>query len=262
VAPLPGPSGASLAADRFGRDICSAAERGELSIAFQPIVEFATGSTAGWEALARWSHGMVGAIPPRAFVGAADRLGCVEVIDTWVLNRACEWRAQRAGPGVIGVNVSAGSLDDPDFVTRMLDVVHSHAVDPSHLCVEVPETMAVHRGGVTERALRDLAEAGVWVALDDLCEGHATLEALSGLPVSVVKIDRSVAAGLGKGLGMEQYAATVAAICRLRDRRIVAEGIETPAQAGFFRDLGCTWGQGFYFGRPVSFDVLARIEGL
>lgn len=228
-----------------------AARRGDLSIDVQPIVDLATGATAGWEALARWTHPFLGRIPPRMFIDAAERLRCVDVIDNAVLHKACVWRRRRPGPGVIGVNVSAGSLEDPYFATRFLDVARSHGVDPSDVCLELTETMPVDRGGVSEGALHHLSRAGVWIALDDLGEGHATLEALSDLPVSLVKLGRAIAAGLGKGLGMEQHAAMVVAVCHVRDRRIVAEGIETAAQADFFRELGCTWGQGFYFGHPV-----------
>jgi diguanylate cyclase len=234
--------------------VASAAGRGELSIALQPIVNLATGETAGWEALARWHHRTWGSIPPTTFIGAAERFGCIDVIDSWVLHHACKWRTRSRRAGVVGVNVSAGTLDDPGFAGRVLGVVRSHGLKPTDLCIEITETMALRRSGATNGTLRALSDAGVYIALDDLGQGHATMEAIAHLPVDVVKLDRRVAAGLGQGVGAERHAQVVAALCLLRGRRIVAEGIETAEQAGFFRELDITWGQGFYFGRPVPAD--------
>jgi EAL domain-containing protein (putative c-di-GMP-specific phosphodiesterase class I) len=214
-----------------------------MTIAVQPIVDLSTGATAGWEALARWEHRLWGPIPPRTFIGAAERFGCIDLIDSWVLQHACKWRARGRHAGFIGVNVSAGGLDDPGFAARVLGVVRSHGLRPSDLFIEITETVAMRRGGATTGVLHVLSDAGVYIALDDLGQGHATLKAISDLPVDVVKLDRSIAGGIGRGLGAERYAQVVAASCHLRGRRIVAEGIETAEQARFFRDLGCTWGR-------------------
>ena len=127
---------------------------------------------------------------------------------------------------------------------------------PSRLYIEITETMAIRRHGPAVAALEALSEAGVRIALDDLGVGHASMAALSGVPVSTVKLDRSIAAGIGMGVGAEQQAGAIAAICLLHGRQMVAEGIETPAQATFFRELGCEWGQGYHFGRPVPAETL------
>jgi EAL domain-containing protein (putative c-di-GMP-specific phosphodiesterase class I) len=246
----PLPEFGSAATRRFQRAVGDAISRHEFSIAVQPIVNLETGESVAWEALARWDHRVWGPIPPTMFIGAAERAAAIGAIDGWVLDQACRWRAHSGASGVIGVNVSPSALREPGFATTTLAVIRSYRLPPEAVCLEITESMAFRHHDESVRTIERLAEAGVWIALDDLGVGHASMSALSGLPVKVVKLDRSVAAGVGHDAEAEALAARVIAGCRLRGRRVVAEGIETPAQAEFFRQLGCAWGQGFHFGRP------------
>jgi diguanylate cyclase (GGDEF)-like protein len=252
--------------DRSSRDLQLIAElhdalaEGQFVLDYQPIVELASGRIAGLEALVRWEHPTEGRLPPSEFVPIAERTGMIVPLGVWILRRACAdarvW--QQTHPEVaVHVNVSPSQLVDtlPDEVGAALQTT---GLKPARLVLEVTEAAMI-----ADPAEVDIPGAlhrlGAVIALDDFGTGYSCLAFLDRLPLDALKIDRQFVDRLGKwGAGV----AVVSAILRLAGAfrlRAVAEGIETEAQLQALLELGCEFGQGFHFGRPITTDRVADL---
>jgi diguanylate cyclase (GGDEF)-like protein/PAS domain S-box-containing protein len=252
--------------DRSSRDLQLAAQmhaalaEEQFVLDYQPIVELASGRIAGLEALVRWEHPIEGRLPPSEFVPLAERTGMILPLGAWILRRACaDARAwQETHPDVVvRVNVSPSQLVDalPDEIGAAL---WASKLKPERLVVEVTEAAMIPDPAEVDvpNALRGL---GVTIALDDFGTGYSCLAFLDRLPLDELKIDRQFVDRLGKS---DAGAAVVSTILRLAQTfglRAVAEGIETEAQLQELLELGCEFGQGFHFSRPIPTD---RVGGL
>ena len=253
------------AARRALRDeVRQALDAGDLVLHYQPQISFATGAIVGVEALMRWRHPRRGLLPPGTFIPAMDDSALALSAGWWSLDQACRqiaaWRAERRAPIRVSVNLFAAQLRYGGLKTVVADLIKAYAITPGELELEVRETIANQDEEAVVAVLRDLRALGVGIALDDFGTGYASLSTLKRMPVSTIKIDRSFVYGLagddprdrtiveailgvGHGLGLD----------------VVAEGIETPAQAAVLARLGCPTGQGFLYGRPMAAgDVFAR----
>jgi diguanylate cyclase (GGDEF)-like protein len=237
----------------FSRDAEGALERGEFGLHFQPIVTLPAGECRGYEALLRWHHPEHGLLLPDRFASLliADRIG-VRIQDH-VLDLALRWVARRPDVTMVGINATAQQLGDPDAARHILDRLATHDVSPATLCIEVTEAAMLDRAADTILAtLVALHDAGVTIAIDDFGTGLASLVHLRRMPVDRIKIDRSFIGALGDEAG--SATAIVRAIIGLGeglDKLVIAEGIETAAQAQVLAAMGCTLGQGFLFGAPT-----------
>lgn len=235
-------------------DLWHAADRGELSLDFQPIVDLGDGHVAGLEALVRWNHPERGRIPPEDFIPLAEETGAIVPLGTWVLREACRhlarWNAARNGQETIwmSVNLSERQLRRPDLHDEISQLLNEHGLAPGSLHVEITETLLTQVPTLVSR----LRRLGVPIAIDDFGTGYSSLVALKNITVDTVKIDRTFVSGLGRH---PEDAALVTAAVHLAQAlgvRMTAEGIETEAQLSHLRELGCSQGQGFYFSPPRS----------
>ena len=239
-----------------------AIDRDELRLRYQPIVELATGTIVGAEALARWKHPERGLVPPTEFIPMAEETGLIVPLGDWALRHATSvavgWRPEWRPDGVhLGINVSARQLEDPEAVRRVEEALETSGMSPSRLVLEMTESTAI-RSRETVQALRQL---GLQVAVDDLGTGYASLEYLTHLDVDLMKVDRLFISGIGEDRRDEAIVEAAALIARRLDKSLVAEGIETEEQLRRVRDLGYAYGQGHYFARPLpaeSFESLLR----
>jgi diguanylate cyclase (GGDEF)-like protein len=237
-----------------------AMERGELRLVYQPIVSLDTCSTTCLEALVRWRSPELGDVSPVDFIPVAERTGLILPIGRFVLAEAIgrigEWRG-RGHDVRISVNLSAGQLADerlPEFIVKLLD---RHRVPANALWLELTESSLMEHAGEQPLALLDhLRATGVQLALDDFGTGYSSLSRLSSLRLSAVKVDRSF---VHRMLADATAEAVVSAVVRMSEAMgidVVAEGVERPEQVARLAELGCGYGQGFLFARPLEAEAV------
>jgi diguanylate cyclase (GGDEF)-like protein len=226
------------------------------TVFYQPIVRLSDGATVAVEALARWSHPMVGPVDTDIFVTVAERAGLVAALDDFVLDRGCAdaaLLAERFGrPVDVHVNVSAARLGRPELESAVERALVRHGIRPDRLVLEITETSRMADLTAASAAVCRLRETGVRVALDDFGSGFNALAQLHALPVDVVKLDGGLT-GLGdEPSRAETLARSVLGICADLGVVVVAEGLETAGQAGALARLGCELGQGYLYGPPSA----------
>ena len=233
--------------------LAEALARGELEVAYQPIVRLSDASTVAVEALARWTDGERGPVPPEVFVAAAERTGLIAALDDQVLDRACRdvaiIRAQSGIPLAVHVNVSAIRLGDPALESAVVASLQRHRLPPAALVLEITETSRVPDIPAALPILQRLRARGVRLALDDFGTGYGTLATLHMLPIDLVKLDRTLAVPAGDPDRGGALRRSVVSISRTLGMLVVGEGVETAEQAADLTRLGCDLGQGWFYGR-------------
>ena len=231
-----------------------AVERKELSLVYQPIVSLRTGTTVAFEALLRWQNPALGAVSPGLFVPLAEETGLIQEIGEWVLDQAmADLTGWDAGPGLrLAVNVSSRQLRNPRrFLSAVEAALHRHRVQPSQLELEITERLLLEELPDTALALRELDACGVQLSIDDFGTGYSSLGYLKRFPVDILKIDRSFVNGVLKDASDAALVRAILALAQALRLSVVAEGVESPAQAEFLHTNGCPCGQGFWFSRPL-----------
>ena len=234
------------------RGLCS----GQLQLAFQPYHELASGAMAGYEALVRWKHPRNGLLAPASFLAVAEDAGLLEAIDRWVLGEACRHARSWPSPLAVSVNVSPGRLRAGDLRQHTAHILNQTELDPARLTLELSERTLFDDEPEAFGMLSEIATAGVGVALDDFGAGYASIGHLRRLPLTQLKIDRSLVATLGQN-GDSPIVAAVTSFAHALGLSVTAEGIEHPAQLERLVDLGCDFGQGFLFGHPQPASALS-----
>lgn len=226
----------------------------QIRLAYQPQIDAQTGTVAGVEALARWTHPALGAIPPSRFIPLAEETGLIEEIGQQCLNEACAQlrRWDEAGFDVphVAVNVSAIQFRNPAFAATVSLALEANGLAPARLTVEVTESVMMDPASVANA--NDLRRIGVTISMDDFGTGFSSLSHLARLPVSELKIDRSFMADLEENEAVQGLVTAVIRIGETLKLRVVAEGVETLAQRRFLEALGCDVLQGFLFAEPMS----------
>ena len=232
----------------------------QIWVAYQPLVDLDTEQVVGAEALLRWNHPTRGPISPAEFVPLAEETGQIVTLGEQVLREACgqaaAWNRRRSLRGLpplkMSINVSARQLLIPGFAHSVKAILGATRLDAHALTLEITETALVDGAQGATRQLQELADHGVTVGLDDFGTGYSSLSYLRQFPIGLIKIDRSFIQGLGRTPADEAIVRSVIALGANLDRPVLAEGIETEAQARRLRDWGCRYGQGFHYGRPTT----------
>ena len=240
--------------------LADAVREGRIEVVYQPIVRLSDATTVAVEALARWTDGERGPVPPEVFIAAAERTGVIGALDDAVLDRACRdmaaLRASSRIPLAVHVNVSASRLADPALEDAVHASLRRHGLPAAALVLEITETAMVPELTAAVRILQRLRESGIRLALDDFGTGYGTLANLHVLPIDVVKLDRTLTVPAGDPERAGALRRSVVSISRTLGMLVVGEGIETAEQAADLHRLGCDLGQGYFFGRPVPADRL------
>jgi diguanylate cyclase (GGDEF)-like protein len=224
---------------------------GQLRVLFQPYRELATGKLVGYEAVVRWHHPQRGIVLPDTFLPLAEETGLIEAVDRWVLSEACRQARVWPSPLVLSVNVSAGRLRRGDLYQDTAAILAETGFNPSRLVLELSERILFDEEPDALSALADLTADGISLALDDFGAGYTSLEQLRRLPVSQVKIDRSLIASVDRSEDDASIVAAVIGFAHALGLSVTAEGIERSSQLERLTELGCEYGQGFLFSPPT-----------
>ncbi len=248
---------------RLEIDLRGAIAREELHLLYQPIVKLGTEEIIGVEALARWTHPQLGAIPPSTFIPIAEESGDVTTIGDWVLREACRSIAgfDDATDGdamFVSVNVSPHQLLRDDFADRVQATLADTGMAADRLRLEITESSVVRDRGHATRLLQQLRDLGVQVCIDDFGTGHSALSYVHDLPVDGIKIDRSFINRMTNGDNGGYIVRVILDLAGHTGLTVVAEGIETEEQKDALLQLKCEYGQGYLFDRPISLDALAE----
>lgn len=245
-------------------DLRRALERGELEVHYQPIVELSSGDLVGFEGLLRWRHPDRGLVEPAEFIPLAEESGLIVKIGEWTIRECCRsmvaWSTLSAEARhlSVSVNVSARQLQEPGLHQALVEILAKTGFDPSRLKLEVTETAMIRETETTMERLRELKGLRIQLAIDDFGTGYSSLAYLRSFPIDVVKIDRSFVDGLGLDPDDTAIVRSILSLARSLNLEATAEGIETEEQVTLLRQLGCRFGQGFYFGRPMEPQAAAE----
>ena len=244
-------------------DLRHAVVRNELRLHYQPIVDLRDGSIVGVEALLRWQHPTRGLVSPLDFIAVAEESGLIVPVGRWVLSEACRqvvrWQRETGVSLRLSVNLSARQLQAPRLAEHVAKTLRSTGVRPADLVLEITESMLVDDADRTIAKLHLLREIGVRLAIDDFGTGYSSLNYLRRLPVDVLKIDRSFVKEIGTESELTSLTGAIVGIGRDLGLETVAEGIEDTVQLDALREMGCAFGQGFLFARPLPPEEVAGV---
>lgn len=237
----------------------------QFKVYYQPIVSLGTRTLTGFEALLRWDHPRQGMISPTQFIPIAEETGLIGAIGKWVLRESCRQMAAWASkfqldpPLTISVNLSAKQFADDDLSQMIERIIADTGLDPRQLKLEVTESAVLDNREAATRVLNRLKTHGVKVSLDDFGTGYSSFSYLHQLPYDTLKIDRSFVSRIGdNGENSEIIHAIIVLAHNLR-MDVVAEGVETAAQAAQLKTMWCESAQGFYFARPLPADKATEL---
>lgn len=231
-----------------------AIERQEFELYYQPKIVLKTGKIYGVEALIRWNHPELGLLPPLEFIPIAEENGMILPIGNWVLQEACRqtklW--QESGTWIqMAVNVSGLQFEDNCFVEKVRKTLFEHQLFPEYLELEITESVMqnIDRSSII---IEDLKSSGVKISIDDFGTGYSSLSLLTGLPIDIVKIDKSFITDMMLRPNASILVKTIIEMGKNLNFDLIAEGIETIEQRNSLIEKGCLYGQGYFYSRPVQ----------
>ncbi len=240
--------------------LAEAIQKGELEVFYQPKLDLQTLRPVGIEALLRWRHPVRGLVSPGDFIPVAEDSGLIVPIGAWVLARACRDCATLLGDGYgllsVAVNVSALQFRQPDLVATVAKALGEAGLPAPLLELELTESMIADDPEATATLLERLKEIGVSLAIDDFGTGYSNLQYLRRFPVDVLKVDRSFVSEIPHNSHSSSIVLAILALAKALGLSVVAEGVETPLQEAFLKANGCAFGQGFMYGKPMTFTEL------
>ena len=246
-------------------DLRGAWNRGELSLAYQPIYRLSDGALVGAETLLRWLHPELGLVAPAAFIDVAEQSGVIETLGPLVLDAACRdaarWQAVagEAGPLFLSVNVSPRQLRTGDLASLIGQSLADTGLAPALLHIELTETAVLGDEAHVSRLLERIRELGVKVWLDDFGTGFSGLSHLRWVPVDGVKIDRSFIADILHDTDDLALTGAIISMAHSLGIVVVAEGVEKEGQYAVLRERGCDLAQGFWLGPPVGAEQFLKL---
>ena len=245
-------------------DLHHAIERGQLRLAYHPIMRLETDTVVGFEALLRWEHPTRGEIGPATFIPIAEATGAILPIGDWVIEEACRtaarWRAAYPTVStVLGVNVSARQLADPEIADRIAAAFDRYGIDPHMFVVEMTESVLVEDPEAAAVRLGELRRLGVRLAIDDFGTGYSSLSYLRQFEIDILKIDSSFVNSITDPTEVPAIVRGLLDLGRTLALHTVAEGIENRVQLESLHREQCEFGQGYLFAEPLSRDAAEEL---
>jgi diguanylate cyclase (GGDEF)-like protein len=254
------PEAAMVSDNRFGMEteLRNAIEEDRLHLAFQPLIELSSGRVAGFEALARWDNGNGHSISPTEFIPIAEDSGLIVPLGQWAIGKAAavlaQWDDQNGAivDCYFSVNVSAIQLIRDDVAAVVRQALETHKIGGERLMIELTESAIIGDPDLALSVLSELKALDARVAMDDFGTGYSNLAYLQRLPIDVLKIDRSFVEHMVDDRDKVAIVRTIQSLAEVLGMRTTAEGVETADQARLLSALGCDFGQGFLFARPLD----------
>jgi diguanylate cyclase (GGDEF)-like protein/PAS domain S-box-containing protein len=255
----------SLARLTLETNLRHALEQNEFSLHYQAKLDFKTGAITGVEALLRWQNPQLGSIPPVQFIPLAEETGLIVPIGKWVLRTACAqnvaWQRQGLPPVCMAVNLSARQFSDENLLGDIAAALKDSGMEPRLLELEITEGMVIHNPERAVQILTAIKQMGVRLAIDDFGTGYSSLGQLKNFPIDTLKVDRSFIREIPTDAEDKAITQAIIAMAKTLSLTVVAEGVETEAQANFLRENACDEMQGYYFSKPVHPDEFAALLG-
>ncbi|PWW01626.1 diguanylate cyclase/phosphodiesterase [Hoeflea marina] len=224
----------------------------EVAVHFQPIVNLLDGSIQGFEALARWTDRELGSVSPGLFIPLAEERGFIDSLTETLLKKAAETAKHWPSHMFLSFNLSSAQLIDPAIAFNVINILNSVGFDPRRLELEITETAMMTDPETAQKVVEELRSIGIGISLDDFGTGQSSLGRLRDFAFDKVKIDRSFISEITRDKPSEHIVRAILAMCEGLELKVIAEGIETPAQAAKLIELGCRIGQGYLFGKAVD----------
>jgi EAL domain-containing protein (putative c-di-GMP-specific phosphodiesterase class I) len=244
------------------KDLRRAIHDREFVLHYQPQYDLKTGEMLGVEALVRWQQGD-DVISPAKFIPIAEECGLIVPLGSWVLreaiSRCAEFNLGRSEPLRISVNVSALQIQRPNFANEVSQTLQKAGLPSKQLMVELTESALMQNPEQGSYAMEQLQQMGIGIAMDDFGTGHSSLNHVSVLPISLIKIDRFFVRNCAKRKTDSSILAAIVTMGHALGLKVLAEGVETKEQARILRDHGCDEVQGYLYSRPISAERLIRL---
>jgi len=248
---------------RMEADLRHALEMQEFVLHYQPIVALRQGRISGFEALVRWQHPERGMVRPDLFIPIAEETGLIVPIGSWVLEQACRTmrglheRYPQCEHVSVAVNLSGRQFEDGELMGSIERALQQSALSPERLELEMTESVVMARTHENAERLHSLRDLGIRLLIDDFGTGYSSLSSLQSFPLDCLKIDRSFVSRMEFDGEKREIVRTIVGLARTLDMEVVAEGIETPEQLAMLRELGCEYGQGYFFSSAVDEPSIA-----
>jgi diguanylate cyclase (GGDEF)-like protein/PAS domain S-box-containing protein len=246
-------------------DMRRALEREEFLIHYQPIVALEDFRLCGFEALVRWQHPERGFISPMDFIPVAEETGMIIPLGEWVLREACRqmniWQTMFPvnPPLFMSVNLSSKQFTQSNLINSVAYILDETGIYPTSLKLEITESVVMENIEVATEMLRQLRALGVQLSIDDFGTGYSSLSYVHRFPIDTLKIDRSFVSRMSENNENTEIVRTIVVLAQNLGMDVVAEGVETKEQLAMLRQLGCEYGQGYYFSKPVSVAEAGRV---
>jgi PAS domain S-box-containing protein len=233
-----------------------ALEAGDFVLQYQPIVRLVDWVTVGFEALVRWVHPTRGMVAPGAFIEVAEDTGLIVPIGDWVLQKAMSdaisWAQSSPDAPYLSVNVSAKQFRQPGFIERVRDQLARADLPPQRMVLEITESLLLRDDEQVWSDLIALRESGIRVAIDDFGTGYSSLSYLRQVPIDVVKIDKSFIDPMAASTQQRDLVEGIVRLAHTLGLEVIAEGLERPQDRELLVDIGCPYGQGYLFSKPMT----------
>lgn len=246
-------------------DLRTAIERDQLCMYYQPIVDLSTMQLFGFESLIRWNHPQRGLVPPNEFIPVSEETGLIIPMTLWILRTSCrqmvEWQRQSKLNEnlVVSVNLSGKHFAQKDLVKQIKGIIDETQINPKNLKLELTESAVMENAEGVILMLKQLRELGIQLSIDDFGTGYSSLSYLHRFPINTLKVDRSFVSTMEDGSENGEIVRTVVALAKTLGLNVIAEGIESIHQLHQLRVLGCEYGQGYLFSRPVPVEEAEKI---
>jgi diguanylate cyclase (GGDEF)-like protein len=239
-------------------DLQQAVEQKQFCVYYQPIIALETGRLSGFEALVRWNHPRRGIISPADFIPVAEETGLIVPLGRWVLEESCakirHWQQKSPSHRALSlsVNLSGRQVSQPDLVEQIKQALHDSKLSPHCLKLEITESVVMENAEAATIMFKQLRTLGVQLSIDDFGTGYSSLSYLHKFPLNYLKIDRSFVSRMATADDNSEIVRTIATLAHNLGMEVIAEGIETEEQHQQLKALGCEYGQGYLFSRPVD----------